>query len=248
MTVLPEPHRTRVAYHEAGHAVLMMALGVELESASIIPDERSAGRVEVPRGGSVFKLDDSESPAVELARLDQVEILWAMAGPVAQGIVGFSDTPTGDDALSIDAAAHRAELLLGNYTASWVNRLRQETEAYLRRNWSAVERIAAALLQDGEVDGSRLRELAGPLERPDLMSALKHSMFFASRARRTNQEREESASMDKYEVLDGFRVTEALGDVYPGEVIELSPEDAAVGLRLGRLRLVGDKPTKRRVE
>ena len=229
-------------FHEAGHAVLAVALGLDVVRVSVVPDERSYGRLE-HRGVTTDQLDPAgefgDKPAALLALAEQLAILRLDAGGAAQRLAGFDPRGSGSDDLSAESAAERAACFLGDYTASWRGRLRREVERFLEAHWSAVERIAEALNVERELDGHRVRELAGEVSRPDT-AALRYALFLANKrpARRTTPPEKGGMSMQKFLAVGSFRMSERHGDVYEGQIVEATAEEAFDGLRLNRLRPV----------
>ena len=79
--------RERKAYHEAGHAVAAYRLGVEVRSATILPDHYSAGYV---THGDLFcghtlrsdraVLERAIKISLAEARFSPGDLLWALGG------------------------------------------------------------------------------------------------------------------------------------------------------------------------
>lgn len=147
----PPPDDVATAYHEAGHAVIALALGCPVQKLSIKPAERWLGRCEFRKGRFAAYKD-----------LAEAQILILLAGLAAEarhtGRYGW------------DEAAHDLDLvrsLLGARAADDRRaerlelRLLDKTEHMLDRPelWLAVERVAAELLRRTTISGRTARHL-----------------------------------------------------------------------------------------
>src|SRR5438128_1418141 len=133
-------HDEATAYHEAGHAVVALALGRPIHRVSILPDREHLGRCQFGKG--VFRPSEDW-----LER----EILIALGGTAAEA--RHTDAYAWDEAgrdrqyvrlLAVQRAGERqAERL--------ERRLLAKAEHLLARpgHWRAVESIAAELLRHG---------------------------------------------------------------------------------------------------
>ena len=138
------------AYHEAGHAVVALALGRPVHQVSILPNSEHLGRCDVRKG--TFRPSEDW-----LER----EILIALGGVAAEA--RYTGTYAWDEAgrdrqyvrrLAVQRAGERqAERL--------ERRLLAKAEHLLDRpgHWRAVELIAAELLQRGAISGRAARHL-----------------------------------------------------------------------------------------
>jgi hypothetical protein len=172
-----------VAVHEAGHLALMLGLGVPVESASVVPDDRTAGRVEP----SPLPAPPSSAPPLtvgEQAMLSAGLAVVVVAGEVAVEVAGFEADGLGLDHEQFDATADVVSNLLGVEPRSWRGVARQAAERYLRENWSVVMRVVGVLLTEGTITGERAREVAGDLPYPDLKALAGSLTFWAGRAAR----------------------------------------------------------------
>lgn len=146
-----EPTRDEAtAYHEAGHAVVALALGWQVQRVSILPKQESLGRCEFQQGRHRPTEDWLER-----------RILIALGGIAAQA------RRTGDYAwdaaakdqqyvrrLAVQRAGERhAERLQRRLLAKAEHLLNQEG------HWRAVELIAAELLRCGTISGRAARHL-----------------------------------------------------------------------------------------
>ena len=144
------PFDPATAYHEAGHAVVALALGRPIHRVSVLPDGQFLGLCQFGKG--VFRPSEDW-----LER----EILIALGGIAAEA------RHTGDYAwdaadrdrqyvrqLAVQRAGERqAERLERRLLAKAEHLLGQEG------NWRAVELIAAELLQRGVISGRTARHL-----------------------------------------------------------------------------------------
>jgi hypothetical protein len=137
------------AYHEAGHAVMALALGRPVDHVSIRPDAQYLGHCEFRK--AVFRPSEDW-----LER----EMLISLAGLAAEAI------HTGDYAW--DGAArdlrYARELALGRAgnerkAERLTDRVLSKAEHLLSKpaHWRAVERLASELLRVGEVSGRAAR-------------------------------------------------------------------------------------------
>lgn len=144
------PEEEATAYHEAGHAVVALALGRPVHAVSVLPHRERLGICEYRKGN--FRPTDDW-----LER----EALIALAGMAAEARL------TGDYAFG---AANRdlryvrqlAEQRAGPRQAARLERrLLSKVEHLLAKEgyWRAVERIAAELLRCGEISGRAARHL-----------------------------------------------------------------------------------------
>lgn len=160
--------KTAVAYHEAGHVVAGRVLGLDATSVSIVADSDSLGRVEgkLPEG---FALD---VPGAE-------EVMWRhvvadMAGVAAGELFAGRRT---DDIRRIRGGPNTEPLIPGSdwsNMARWIVPLAGSDEAeqlatqerawtkanrILRDNWTCVQVVAEALLEQQTLDRAALENV-----------------------------------------------------------------------------------------
>jgi ATP-dependent Zn protease len=144
------PSDEATAYHEAGHAVVALALGRPIHRVSVLPDGQFLGLCQFGKG--VFRPSEDW-----LER----EILIALGGIAAEA------RHTGDYAWDAADRDHRyvrhlAVQRSGERQAERLERrLLSKAEHLLARegHWRAVELIAAELLRRGTISGRAARHL-----------------------------------------------------------------------------------------
>ena len=148
---MDQPHSARelTAYHEAGHAVVTLALGRPVASVSIRPDHQFLGLCTF--GKAVFRPSEDwveREILIALAGLaaearHSGEYAWDAAGKDWQAAEGLAIERAGD--------AKKAQRLLRRLLGK-AEHLRTQDE-----NWRAVERIAKELLRVDEISGRAAR-------------------------------------------------------------------------------------------
>ena len=144
------PFNAATAYHEAGHAVLALALGRPVQRVSALPNRERLGQCDFRKG--VFRPSEDW-----LER----EILIALGGVAAEarhtGTYAW-DMADRDLQYVRDLAVRRAGERRAGHLAS---RLLAKAEHLLAQegHWRAVELIAAELLRRGAISGRAARHL-----------------------------------------------------------------------------------------
>jgi ATP-dependent Zn protease len=147
---MAQEYNKATAYHEAGHAVVALALGRPVERVSVLPDRENLGLCEF--GKSVFRPSEDW-----LER----EILIALGGIAAEarhtGNYAWDGAARDQkyvQLLAVQRAGERqAERLQRRLLAKAENLLAKEG------HWRAVELIAAQLLRHGFISGRAARHL-----------------------------------------------------------------------------------------
>ena len=146
---MDQEYDERTAYHEAGHAVVALALGRPVAHVSVLPGREHLGLCEFGKG--VFRPSEDW-----LER----EILISLAGLAAEA--RFTGDYGWDGAardlqfvrrLAVQRAGQRAERLERRLLAKAEHLLADEG------HWRAVELIVAELLRRGEISGRAARHL-----------------------------------------------------------------------------------------
>lgn len=147
----PTPVEVATAYHEAGHAVIALALGRPVKRVSVQPNQLRLGRCELQKG--TFKPSDD---------VVETEILILLGGPAAEA------RRTGRycwDAGAEDLRGVRSMTRMRGGSERQVERLERrmldKTEYLLDRPgaWAAIEKIAAELLEKTTISGRAARHL-----------------------------------------------------------------------------------------
>jgi hypothetical protein len=144
------PHDEVTAYHEAGHAVVALALGRPVHRVSVLPNHERLGQCDVRKG--TFR------PSVDWV---EQEMLIALGGPAAEArhTGDYAWAGPGQDWQYVRGLAVRraGERRAGRLTS----RLLAKAEHLLAQegHWQAVELIAAELLRRGAISGRAARHL-----------------------------------------------------------------------------------------
>lgn len=146
---MEQTHDEVTAYHEAGHAVIALALGRTIHKVSVLPNRERMGEVRFAKGAK--PTDDWV----------EREILIALGGMAAEA------RHTGTYAMDEAAQDLRfvRKLALERKSDRQVERYEQrmldKTEYMLadEGNWKAVELIAAELMKHGTISGRAARHL-----------------------------------------------------------------------------------------
>jgi len=146
-------NRVKIAYHEAGHAVAAVVLGLEVEMASIVPEGDILGHVVAPE-----PIDSSLECWIARATM-----LWC--GPLAaqRHFGAFIDDGGSDDHESIDVFGDCAAIGAGELGGfkEWT---RARAMSVLNANWSAVTAVALALLEHDTLTGDEIRQLVAQVD------------------------------------------------------------------------------------
>lgn len=143
-------HDPATAYHEAGHAVIALALDRPVHRVSVLPNRERLGQCEFGKGVSRPSEDWIER-----------EILIALAGMAAEarhtGTYGFAEADRDLRYVRRMVLKRTSERAAERYE----RRMLAKVEYLLADDghWSAVERIAAELLKHGAISGRAARHL-----------------------------------------------------------------------------------------
>ena len=159
-------NRTLLAYHEAGHAVTAVALGIALEGVSIISDEESEGRASSSAAYADWlanlEFDDSLEPEERTATY-RAAAVSIYAGALSEELLTGKSVAFGDAKYEGDTNSLSDILLRLCDDPTCLERLDSElmteTRALLTRHWSAVEGVAAALLEREELTGEEVKRI-----------------------------------------------------------------------------------------
>jgi hypothetical protein len=158
-----------IAHHEAGHVVVGHLEGLPALDSDVFPDgEGGRGHTHFASPGAWFRPEPGALTAAERDLIERV-LTTFMAGFAAESRYG-QDDPAGSG-YDIDQAARtwvgyiadtpqEREAALHGYL--------ERAEALLARSeaWAAVEAVAAALLDQGRVDGATAAQIIAPILGP----------------------------------------------------------------------------------
>ncbi|MCA9010229.1 MAG: hypothetical protein KDB01_10810 [Planctomycetaceae bacterium] len=136
------------AYHEAGHAVIAILFERPVHKVSILPDQRRLGHCELRKGVSRASQDRLEA-----------DMLILLAGVVAEAIYSGSYNWQGA-AQDLQSVRRLAVMRSGAVQADKLTRrMLAKTEHLLlqKRHWTAVEQIAAELVEKKSISGRAVR-------------------------------------------------------------------------------------------
>jgi len=150
-----------IALHEAGHAVAAHALGLVVTRVTIEPtydtfyEKWRVGTTEIEVIGDLTR-DFSSAMRARLRR----EAIFSLAGPAAERrVVGHATLD--EDGIDVE----RARWLLSRDTPSHdlprvLRRTHELAERLVRERWSAIERLAAALMRHRTLTAASLTRRA----------------------------------------------------------------------------------------
>lgn len=145
------PTQIATAYHEAGHAVLALALGRPITKVSVLPNHLRLGQCDIQKGA--FK------PSQDALETQVLILLGGLAAEARQ---------TGQYCWEGAAQDLRVVRSLANKRAASLKqierlerRMLDKTEHILEQpgNWQAVQRIAEELLRCSTISGRAVRHL-----------------------------------------------------------------------------------------
>jgi len=150
--------RQHTAIHEAGHAVVARVLEIPSGPATIRPDEDSAGHGIVPDPHAIQHRWELEGKYREFATVMRARIISFMAGREAEEeCLGFCAGGDDNDRYQIDLML--ADILRPDSDAARVEkRLRLVARQLVRRHRLKIERVAALLLEHGDLSAEKIDE------------------------------------------------------------------------------------------
>jgi ATP-dependent Zn protease len=147
---MEQPHDEVTAYHEAGHAVVALALGRTVHKVTVLPNRERLGECRFGKGNARPTDDWLER-----------EILIALGGLAAEArFTGSYATAEAEQDLQFVrrlALERKSERAVGRYE----QRMLDKVEYMLadEGTWKAVELIAAELVKHGTISGRAARHL-----------------------------------------------------------------------------------------
>lgn len=149
---LPGVNRSRMAHHEAGHAVVALVVGLRLIEVQI--GERDGYSEHEPK-------DDAEL----FAQRGEIEARRAL---VVMQLAGWCAQHAWDSRCGAFGCEGDAEKVafnlkpLGELTNRWqFDELKAESERLVAAHWGAISRLAGELLVLGTLSGNQAAEIAG---------------------------------------------------------------------------------------
>jgi hypothetical protein len=153
--------RRAIAYHEAGHVVIGTLLGLDLLSSDLDRDGQGGrGHTHFAQPGPWFRADSGPLSDREREFVERV-VTTFMAGFAAEERAGSADPDGSGWDLDLAVREWIAYLRPDGSRAQAADIFYERARAMLEAPtaWAAVERVAAALLDAGRVDGPRARSL-----------------------------------------------------------------------------------------
>jgi len=153
-------NETPVAYHEAGHAVIALRLGLlRKKGVSIVPNDHSRGRVHSRRGRGE---DGSISNSGQAQLLGERHVMLCMAGIEAQRRHAPRSVRSwhfeNDRDQAIDWLGTVCEISSDQFAAYW-KLLQIRTRDMVQAHWKRIEAVAARLLVSKTLTGEQIREV-----------------------------------------------------------------------------------------
>lgn len=155
MTKRAERELRTVAYHEAGHAVMAIALGINLQKVTLIPENDSAGHCKLEKISVGDGADDSPRACKRIESLAMI----SLAGAIAQRIQNRRSLRHYRSMPDYKSACDAAMALNGSgrQEAAWLKWIEIRTEDILRFRWRAVEALSQELVLRRTLKGSEAR-------------------------------------------------------------------------------------------
>ena len=140
-----ERNKELAAYHEAGHAVVAHALGVEVEGVSIVQYEGSMGHTTTPLRENADSSDEEASADLEK------HLITGVAGAASEELLTeeLSELP-GKDMAGVAKARMGLEDTGAPVQADSEEAL-DKAKSILHENWGSVRALAEALLKHEEL-------------------------------------------------------------------------------------------------
>jgi hypothetical protein len=182
--------RRLVSYHEAGHAVIARALGVEVADISMAPGADASAVARVLTRSCAFAARDADKDAFVVAV--ETDLKVSLAGQAAEKVAGYPprdrDAPDEGDGVTTTSAAVILACLqsglsvddapeeiapddpLRALASAIIDRAFEETVALTRKHYPAIVRVAAVLQRGDYLSATDLDRLiaGGDARRRDL--------------------------------------------------------------------------------
>jgi len=150
--------KVKTAYHEAGHAVARVRLGLPIRKVTIVEKDDSYGHVafQYPKW---FKPDTMELTPSRRIKIEN-EIIAGLAGHAAELIYSGRNNWSGSSS-DMDRLVDLALYVTGSEAQlnAYLNWLQIRTIDFLRAplNWLAVENVAQELLKKGSLSAKEVK-------------------------------------------------------------------------------------------
>lgn len=151
------------AIHEAGHAVSLMALGLTIDSVSIVPTEKYSGIANSP--GLLGYYADTRPERAAIARS---QVIHAYAGYEAEKrynknadpLYSQSDEEAAFDRLREYPPRNCRHIGDEAYKAA-LERLRRKARRLVKVHWLEIERLADVLMERGTLNRTEVVQIIG---------------------------------------------------------------------------------------
>lgn len=155
MTKRAERQLLTVAYHEAGHAVMAVALGINLSKVTIIPENDSAGHCKHEK----ITVGDYADNSPRACKRIEISAMISLAGTLAQRIHNPRSVRHYRAMSDYKQACNAAMTLNGSarQETAWLKWIEIKTEDVLRLRWRAVEALSQELMQRKALNGNEAR-------------------------------------------------------------------------------------------
>lgn len=153
------------AYHEAGHAVIANALGIEVLEIAMLRDGECYAHVAIALDAEAFFDADGRIP-VSLHPLARKRVLALLAGEEAQLMLAGKNLSFDERSWNLGgfgdycAASDTATGMVGeDDRREYLDKCRGEVRSLLLKHWSAVQAIASRLTPGAVLDGDEVEEI-----------------------------------------------------------------------------------------
>lgn len=171
MSKRSEKERERIAYHEAGHAVMDILMALPFDEVSLRMEKREYVEIKNGKEETVTHAvtigvtwpehrRESENADLEIGKLDLRAAICSMAGPQAEAMFIGEVDDEANMAAATDmngiVACCRVAISPGEPPEKWrestmegslINALAEQAEEILKQNWPCVEAVAEALIK-----------------------------------------------------------------------------------------------------
>ena len=152
----------RIAYHEAGHAVMHVLEHIPFRHVTIVPDEESSGHVHGNPQPKSFQPEWDNSTRMErrAEALVRIDFAGQVAEQILRGRKSWKQGSQCDLGNAVDMLCYLAGG--GDTLDAYLHLLLLETRNILQQpwNWAMVEAVAAALLRRKTLSAREVRRLS----------------------------------------------------------------------------------------